>query len=527
MTRNRGKMAVIVGGVLILSVAAWAILAGREVRIPDTYVQVGRAARISPDYCNCVIPPNIAPLNAMICEPGREYCVRIHAAQGDPIVVGSRNGEIRIPLKPWRALLQANRGQDIAFDIYVRHEDDWRRFETIRNHVAREPVDPYLVYRLLAGPNHSTIPCMGLQERHIESFEERWLLPYGRDRCINCHTFLKNDPACMLFHVRGDEGNAMLFAGQDDVDKVSTVTRFNRAPAAFSAWHPSGKAVAFSMNKARVLHTTAGESRAAIDAASDLGVYLVETSAVVSTRAISRADRRESYPTWSPDGRYLYFVRGAMPSFDAVISEDDIDDLRQVKYDLMRIRYDVDTGQWGDLETVLSGDELGLSISQPRISPDGRFLLFTAAEHGGFPIYLDTDLYMLDLESGEYWPLVDANSDQNDSWHSWSANGRWVAFASRRRDHQLAKLYFTYIDADGQASKPVLLPQKDPTHYDWRLLIYNLPELVSGPVQVTQAQLLQGIRSSPTGRQADAISAGTVDAHEERPPPTPDAPSIN
>jgi len=518
----------IITPILVISVTAWAILAPREARIPQTYVQVGRAPVLSLDYVDCVIPPNIAPLNVVIREDGSRYCVQVHGPRGNPIVVGADDGEINIPLKPWRALLEANRGEKVGLDVYVRQEGHWRRFETVTNTVATDPMDPYVVYRLLAGPNQESWPIMGIQERHVESFESRWLLPYSRDRCVNCHTFINNDPSRMMFHLRGQEGKAMLFARRDgDVEKINTVTQFNPFPAAFSAWHPSGKVVAFSVNNTRLAHKTVGQSRATVDVTSDLALYQVETNTVISTRAICLPDRRETCPTWSPDGRYLYFVSGAKPWPETIVGNEIIDTFRDVKYDLMRIAYDVETGQWGDLEIVLSGDELGLSLNQPRISPDGRFLIFAGAAYGAFPIYLDTDLYMLDLKSGEYWPLAEANSDRGDSAPRWSTNGRWIVFSSRRRDHELAKLYFAHIDANGRAAKPVLLPQQSPTEYDWRLVVYNVPTFVTGPVQVTQDQLLRGIRSSPTGRQADAVSTATADEDYEPPPAAPYVPSLN
>ena len=513
MKRIRRKLAMITGLLGIASVVVCGSLHLRPASVPGEYILADHSVRISPDYRDCVAPPNIAPLNFVIQEEGSRFCVRIHAPKGDEIVVSSRSGKIVIPIKRWRDLLDLNRGSDVSFDIYARDGQGlWQRFETIRNHVAHEPADPYIVYRLLAGPNHSFRPDMGIQERHIESFDERWLVPYGKDRCVNCHTFTNNDPQSMILHLRGDkdEGNAMILARDGQVTKINTVTPFNPAPAAFTAWHPSGKVAAFSMNKPRLLHLTAGESRTTIDLTSDLGLYVIETNTVLSTRAISRPDRRETYPAWSPDGRYLYFVSGKKPWSAKTEGPETIATFRQIKYDLMRIGYDIETHRWGEVETVLSGDEFGLSINEPRISPDGRFLLFIAAEYGGFPVYLDSDLYILKLDSGKYWPLAKANSDQCDSWHSWSTNGRWVVFGSKARDHLLTKVYFTYIDANGQASKPVLLPQRDPTHYDSLLMTYNAPEFVTGPVQFDQEQLLESIRSSPAGQQADAISRATV-----------------
>ena len=43
---------------------------------------------------------------------------------------------------------------------------------------------------------------------------------------------------------------------------------------------------------------------------------------------------------------------------------------------------------------------LNKSASFPRISPDGKFLVFTLADYGTFPIWHhEADLYMLNLQS--------------------------------------------------------------------------------------------------------------------------------
>jgi hypothetical protein len=72
----------------------------------------------------------------------------------------------------------------------------------------------------------------------------------------------------------------------------------------------------------------------------------------------------------------------------------------------------------------------------------------------------------------------------------------------------LAKPYFSYIDRDGKAHKPVLLPQEDPTYYDSLLKTYNLPELATGPVSVSQREILRGIRSK--GMKAVSSVTGTT-----------------
>jgi hypothetical protein len=60
-------------------------------------------------------------------------------------------------------------------------------------------------------------------------------------------------------------------------------------------------------------------------------------------------------------------------------------------------------------------------------------------------------------------------------------------------DGTFARLYFSYIDDQGRAHKPVLLPQQDPTFYDRCLKTYNVPELTPTPVPATQRALVAAI----------------------------------
>ena len=55
------------------------------------------------------------------------------------------------------------------------------------------------------------------------------------------------------------------------------------------------------------------------------------------------------------------------------------------------------------------------------------------APFGTFHIWHpESDLYVVDLETGENRELTEANSDDTESYHSWSSNSRWIVFSSRR-----------------------------------------------------------------------------------------------
>ena len=162
----------------------------------------------------------------------------------------------------------------------------------------------------------------------------------------------------------------------------------------------------------------------------------------------------ETYPEWSPDGRYLYFC--SSPALD--IYDKDEHPLKKMRYDLMRISYDVQTDSWGEIEPVLLASKLNLSIAHPKLSPDGKYVLFCMSQYSYFPLYMpDSDLYLLDTETMEFRKPDKINSDRAESYHCWSSNGRWVVFSSKRQDGQSTHPYFSYFDSTGNFSKPFLL----------------------------------------------------------------------
>jgi hypothetical protein len=471
---------------------------------------VGRPPAIRPDYADIVIPPNIAPLNFTVLEPGRRYCVRLWGPAGRGFEVSSEQPAIVLPTAAWRKLLEANRGRDLAIEVNVQDPAGrWQRFAPIRQSVAAETIDSYLAYRLI-GPLYNLYVNVGIYQRDLESFRETPVV-HGRlfkDSCVNCHTGLNHSGQDMLVHIRGKTGPAMLLAHDGRVRRVDTRTQFNPTPASYSTWHPSGQFVTFSANKLSLFTHAMGETRDVFDANSDLGCYDVASGQVRSSREITRRDRLETFPNWSPDGRYLYFSSAPATPLERY---------RQVQYDLMRVPYDPASRAWGPAEMVLPSQALGKSIVEPRCSPDGRYIMLTACDYGSFPPYQpSSDLYLVDTQrkTCEALPI---NSPQCDSWHCWSSNGRWFVFSSKRRDGLLAKPYFSYFDAAGKAHKPFVLPQQDPDFYESFTKNYNVPELLARRIEVSPKDFARAALSGEGALTAHAVTGATPKAYDGAP----------
>ena len=118
----------------------------------------------------------------------------------------------------------------------------------------------------------------------------------------------------------------------------------------------------------------------------------------------------------------------------------------------------------------------------------------TMQDYGCFPIWhKETDLYSLDLESLETERL-DLNSDFTESYHSWSSNGRWLVFSSRRGDGLTTRPYIAYIDEKGNSGKPFILPQNDPGFYDRFLKSFNIPEFSTVKIELNPGEIRDAVK---------------------------------
>ena len=464
-------------------------------------VPVDRLPVIFPDYTGIVIPPNMAPLNFEIKEKGEDFIAKISTNGEAPLTIENSKGIIDINIHDWHKLLTKAKGKEMNIEVYVKDKTGKiQKFKTIVNQVSNDEIDNHLVYRLI-NTGYVLWSAMGIYQRNLENFDESVIIDNKTidNTCLNCHSFSRNNPKSMMLHVRSTHSGTVIYL-DGILKKVNLKTKYTLSAGAYPNWHPDGKHIAFSVNSISQRFFSKDIRIEVSDAASDIIVYDAEKNIVTTSPQVS-TDSRENLPVWSADGKYLYYI-SAPPVTD-------YESKYKAKYDLMRIPFDVDKNVWGKADTVLSSKKTGKSITFPKISPDGKYLMFTMSDHGYFTIHHpDADLYLLDLQTGKY-EKMDINSPQTDSYHCWSSSGRWFVFSSKRMDELFTRPFFCHFDENGKASKPFVLPQKDPEFYNSFFINYNIPELITGAVEPSQFDLRDLILTDSKPAKLDA-SVDTV-----------------
>ena len=472
--------------------------------VPSEFTQKDQLPAIYPDYTQVTVPVNMAPLSFEYDGEADEMVAR-YAVGNDDIVC---NGQPAID--EWHSLAQKAKGNAITVEVYTRNGDQWTRFKPFSIFVSPDSIDPYISYRLIA-PSFISYEALTINQRCLENYDEsviydNKLCGFEKDgQCINCHHYQWYNPQRLQFHARQYQGGTVI-AYDGKMKKVNMRNDSILSAGVYPAWHPWLNLIVYATDKTlQNFHTVNPNKVEVYDEESDIIAYNVETDEVTN---LENSDTEfEVFPAWAPDGKALYYCSAHFERQDtATTKAKEVQRrFRELKYSIYRKAFDPDTRQFGPRELVFDAAARDSSATFPRISPDGRYLLFTMGHYGYFHIWHhDADLWIMDLsgewrsESGEFATarrMDEVNSPDTESYHSWSSNGRWIIFSSRRNDGTFTRPFIAHVDKDGHATKPFELPSEDPDYHRQFLRCYNIPEFMKGPVTITPqafADVLKG-----------------------------------
>lgn len=440
---------------------------------PENATPVAQDAPIYPDYRDVTIPYNIAPLNFMIQEADGIQAEIQGTTQS--LVLNGTN-KICFDLDDWKSLLSHEKGNKLTVKVTARKNQKWVTYPTFTWNIVPDAIDSYLSYRLIE-PGYEVWNNIQLCERNLETFTEKVLADnkLTGGNCMNCHTYGNGKNGKLsFFHLRGKKGGTILNR-DGKLRKLILKNDSMISAAVYGDFHPSGRYAVFSTNIIiPAFHTQDCKRLEVYDTQSDLCIADFDANRMILSPKVQQQNQLETFPAFAADGQSVYFCTAHQPTLP--------DSVAQLKYSLCRIDFDQTQGKWGEqVDTLWNAEKRKGSVCFPKASPDGKYLLFTVADYGTFPIWhRETDLYLINLATGVCMKPEHVNSDRSDTYHSWSSNSRWFAFASKRGDGQYGKPYFAYIDHNGKTYKPFVMPQEDPEHYQQTFKSYNIPDLSNG-----------------------------------------------
>ena len=341
----------------------------------------------------------------------------------------------------------------------------------------------------------SAIPLIKWRLRDVSQPSSRVVLE-GMHTCANCHSFSR-DGKTMGLDMDGPQNDKGLYALVSV--KPETVVRTQD----MVSWNPSHD-LQYKLNRVAFMSQVSPDGQYVINTASGAqhnaynNFYVVNfkdyrflqvfypTRGVLSWYSRVTKERHllpgaddpryvQTDAVWSPDGKYLVFARAkAMDPYppDGKMAAHANDPVEvQVKYDLYRIPFN--GGKGGTPEPIAGASNNGMSNNFPKISPDGRWIVFVKNRNGQL-MRPDSELYILPAAGGVARRLR-SNTSRMNSWHSFSPNGRWLVFSSKARS-VYTQMYLTHIDEEGNDSPAILIDNSTAANR-----AVNLPEFVNIP----------------------------------------------
>jgi hypothetical protein len=460
-------------------------------KVPENYATSNEHPRIYPDYIGVMVPVNMAPLTFEMDKKAEDMVARFTAG-GEELLCGGE--KIQPDRDDWQRLVAGATEKSISVEVYASYDGKWTKYKPFDIHVSKDSIDPYLSYRLIY-PSYVSYEELTISQRCLENYDESVIYNNilcslegeSGGQCINCHNYQQYNPERIQFHARQNLGGTVI-AYDGKMKKVNMKNDSILSAGVYPTWHPWLNLIVYSTNTTgQIFQVTDPNKIEVFDAESDMIAYDVERNEV--TNIENDSTELEVFPYWAPDGKSLYYCSAHFEYNDTIDhGKQIIRNRRNVKYNIYRKSFDPETRTFGERELVFDAAALGKSATLPRVSPDGRWLVFTMGEYGVFHIWHhDADLWVMDLNgqgSDSARALKEINSNDTESYHSWSSNGRWLVFSSRRNDGEYTRPFFAHVDKDGHWSKPFELPCSDPDYNRQFMKCYNIPEFMKGAVTI-------------------------------------------
>lgn len=364
------------------------------------------------------------------------------------------------------------------------------------------------------------VPLIAWRLRDVGKPASRVLLR-SMPSCANCHSF-SSDGRTLGMDVDGPDGDKGAYALVDlerdttiATEDVITWTSFKDKPAGhktlgfLSQVSPDGRYALTTLNEAlyvanfldyrflQVFYPTRG-----ILAWYDRESGRMEALPGADDPAYVHCDG-----VWTPDGKQVVLARAKardpyIPGRPLATHPNDPNET-PIQYDLYRMPFD--GGKGGEAVPIRGASANGVSNTFPKVSPDGQWIVFVKCRNGQL-MRPDGRLWIVPFEGGEAREMT-CNTKRMNSWHTFSPNGRWMAFSSKSNT-PYTQLFLTHIDANGNDSPAILVPNSTAANR-----AVNIPEFVNAPYESLQSiQVPAASHYLDLQQGVEMLEAGNYDA---------------
>lgn len=485
---------------LSLGVLLLAACGQKHPSLPETFTQKDAKPAIYPDYKDVTVPVNIAPLNFLV--DSVEDVIALVEYPAGKQTFGGEDNKVQMDIEEWHDILASAKGSDIRVTVFTEKDGQWTKYKPFSIQVAKEEIDPYISYRVLP-PTFVGYDELAIRQRNLTNFEESDIydnlkISEGKEgQCINCHSYQNYGTKNMMFHTRMQHAGTMIVSDGELVF-VNLKTDSMISAAAYNNWHPSLPIIAFSTDHTmQSFHTRDVTKVEVMESASDLIIYDVKNNRVQTV--LNDSAEFELFPSWSPDGKWLYYCSAHYEYEESYENTDELlRNYKHLQYNLYRLSFDAKTMTFGTPELIFDAVGRNRSAVQPRISQDGRYVVFAEGPWGLFHVWHPSaQIEILDLHTGQLLDTKAINSDRPESYPSLSSNDRWILFESRRDDGNYTRTYFAYFDAQGKVHKAFQVPAQDPEYFRLLLRSWSRPEFMKEPVSITPQQFYEKALETP------------------------------
>jgi len=363
---------------------------------------------------------------------------------------------------------------------------------------SQDPVDASIFYRAVPLPFSYAVENVHEIEWYIAGIDDEkpHLVLNNIPVCANCHSFSRSGDIAMDIDYANDKGSYIIAPIEDTVrltfDKVITWSDYKREDGGstyglLSQVSPDGRFV-LSTVKDRSVFVPVDNleySQLFFPIKGIIAYYDRLTNRFSELPGASDKQYVQSNPNWSPDNQEILFARAnrynsaKIDRSESVLlkledAEEFISGKKEFKFDLYRIPFN--NGKGGKAEPLQGASNNGKSNYFARYSPDGKWVVFCQSSNFML-LQPDSKMYIMPAEGGVP-RLMNCNTENMNSWHSWSPNSKWLVFSSKNRG-PFTQLYLTHIDENGNDSPPVFLENMA---FDEKAI--NIPEFFTDKDQV-------------------------------------------